>query len=197
MCNVLLVTCNSDDTNLSFRRAASAAIRAVRQFDYNAPVRERHLFSGAVPPLDRSTIDALKTSPNSRSAKQWKTASVTDMLLFEVRSADVFVITVPSVGGSIPKELKQWIEHVSLAAKATVGDRSDAGNPALHKIALLIFAEGASIPDFSSDSADSLSYRNIREQLRSIGVAQIIELRSGSHHIQLPHDVLKLISAHA
>jgi len=197
MCNVLLVTCNSDATAASLRDAASEAIHVVKQFHQDARVRERHLFDGAIPLLDLSTIEALKTCPTRRSAKQWKTAAVTDMLLYEARSADVLVIAVPLVGGCIPRELSHWVEHICLAGDAMPDNRTPAERSAQNKIAIVVIDSADPEHDRSVGSDQLVQYDKLGEQLRAIGVTESAHVRSDAHHIHLSQAARRLIATNS
>jgi len=126
MCNVLLVTCNSDSTTSNLRNTALDAVGVIRRAEGNFTLRERHLYARAIPELNDTIVAALRTNPDARSAAQWKAAACTDLLVQEVHAADVLVIAAPFANGRPPKELSDWGIHIGLAARCFTGQHTAA-----------------------------------------------------------------------
>lgn len=119
MSGVLLVTCNFEGTTQNLRRSTADAIHAVCQLDRGCTVRERHLYSNAVPRFGDDRAKALATDPRKRSAAEWKAATFSEMLLAEIRSSNILVISASLENGSLPDEILAWSEHVGAAALAS------------------------------------------------------------------------------
>ncbi len=173
MCNVLLVTCSADATTDSLLRAAGDAISVIGQFDRYCTFRERHLYRGSIPSLGESAMAALKTNPKRRSAAQWKAAACSDLLLHEVRSADVLVIAAALDGGDFPTELSEWSEHVGRATELVADQRALTLGLPPPKIAI-VFAQSSSAPDEKLDNPHALAACDeLRERLTHIGVTDV------------------------
>jgi FMN-dependent NADH-azoreductase len=170
MCNVLLITCNSDASSGNLKRSAGDAIGVIGRLDRGSALRERHLYGGAIPALSEVVTTALRTAPSHRSASQWQAAAATDMLLREVRLADVLLIAVPlENGGALPKELVEWGEHVGRAGCCALLDvRPPIKN---HKLAIVIAEAGA-----GTAGADNLApvTRSLEALLAPLGVDEVV-----------------------
>lgn len=170
MCNVLLITCNSDASSGNLKRSAGDAIGVIGRLDKGSMLRERHLYGGAVPVLSEAATTALRTAPSQRSASQWQLAAATEMLLREVRQADVLLIAVPlESGGALPKELVEWGVHIGLAGSCALPDvRQPAKN---YKLAIVIAEAGA-----GTAGADNLAHvtRSLEALLAPLGVSEVV-----------------------
>ena len=75
----------------------------------------RDLTSNPHPPLDESTLGALFTPPESRTAEQTARVALDDAPIAELQAADVVVIGVPMVNFGITSQLKNWLDAVARA----------------------------------------------------------------------------------
>ena len=189
MCNVLLVTCNSDSMTSNLRSTALDAIGVIGQAERNYRVRERHLYARAIPTLGENVIAALRTSPDQRSDAQWKAAACTDLLVHEVRAADVVVIAVPFENGGLPKELAEWSVHVGLAARCFDGNQT--GPQSRGKVAIVI-AEIAG-DDPSAGTRLSLLCEDLREHLSPLGVNEVVPFEAEANGYPLRRAPLMLV----
>lgn len=60
-------------------------------------------------------MQAFNTLPENRSAEQLKAMQLSDLLLAELKDADVVVIGAPMYNFGIPSFLKSWIDHLARA----------------------------------------------------------------------------------
>jgi FMN-dependent NADH-azoreductase len=166
MSNVLMVTCNSDTTSANLRRSGGDAIDALKQADPGVTVRERHLSARPLPAIDCSVADALRVRPSRRSAAQWRTVSLADMMLQETRLADVLLITAPLRSGRIPAELSAWMAHVGAAAKLAPDERHKHCATHDAKVALVVVdtdGAGAGLSELRNELQTSLAPLGVRE----------------------------------
>lgn len=93
-------------------------------------VTERDLSQG-VPAIDGAWIGAIFTPADQRTPDQAKIAAYSDMLLDEVKAADLLVIALPVYNFGVPAQLKSWIDH--LARKGETFTYTDKGPEGLLK----------------------------------------------------------------
>ncbi len=98
--------------------------------DPNADVTLRDLSAG-VPHIDGAWVSAVYTPAEARSPEQAKIASYSDVLLNEVKDADLLVIALPVYNFGVPAPLKGWIDH--LARKGETFRYTEAGPEGLLK----------------------------------------------------------------
>ena len=67
------------------------------------------------PVLDEFTLAALQTPPARRTAAQTARVALDDILIAELKFADVLVLGVPMYNFHIPVQLKSWIDAVARA----------------------------------------------------------------------------------
>lgn len=77
----------------------------------------RDLSANPPPHLDAQYMEALATTPVQRTAAQQERVSAADVLINEVRQADVLVIGLPLYNFGIPSTLKAWFDHISRAGE--------------------------------------------------------------------------------
>ncbi len=172
MTNVLLVTCNSETTGTNLRRTTGDVIGTMRRTDPGLVVRERHLSPGAIPPIGSVVATALRTPVARRTAAQWKAVVLLDVMLQEIRSADVLLITAPLADGELPAELAGWIAHVAEAARLAPDERRK--HCALHdvKVALVVVEPR---PGGEADCADLAPFRAaLLASLAPLGVNDVV-----------------------
>lgn len=170
MCNVLLVTCNSDSTTSNLRNTAMDAVGIIGRAEGGLTLRERHLYARAIPELTESVVAALRTNPDFRSAAQWKAAACTDLLVQEVHAADVLVIAAPFENGRAPKELSDWGIHLGLAARCFAGQhRAIPKTP--NKIAIVI-AEADNV-DIEAEASLTTLCGDLRDHLNPLGIGEV------------------------
>ena len=75
----------------------------------------RDLTANPHPALDESTLGALFTPAESRTAEQAARVALDDALIAELQAADVVVIGVPMVNFGITSQLKNWFDAVARA----------------------------------------------------------------------------------
>ena len=77
----------------------------------------RDLSVNPPPHLDAAYMDALAAEPGQRTADQQQRVDAANVLLDEVRQADILVIGLPLYNFGIPSTLKAWFDHISRAGE--------------------------------------------------------------------------------
>lgn len=98
------------DGGQSSRLAAEFVARIPR-----ARVIARDLARDPVPHLDAARFGAFLSKPESRTAEQRAVLAYSDMLIEELRQADMIVLGLPMYNFGIPSQLKAYFDHVARA----------------------------------------------------------------------------------
>ncbi|MEP6502436.1 MAG: NAD(P)H-dependent oxidoreductase [Betaproteobacteria bacterium] len=107
-------------------RLANELVEQLRAANPGATLTLRDLTANPHPALDESTLGALFTPAEARSAEQHARVALDHVLIDEVKAADVIVIGVPMVNFGITSQLKNWIDAI---AKAGVTFKYGATGP--------------------------------------------------------------------
>ena len=86
----------------------------------------RDLAAEPVPHLTAERLQAFSTSPEERTPEQRAMAESADVLIDELRAADVIALGLPMYNFTVPSTLKAWFDHV---ARAGVTFRYTASGP--------------------------------------------------------------------
>jgi FMN-dependent NADH-azoreductase len=96
-------------------RLANELVEGLLGANADATHTLRDLTSNPHPTLDESTLGALFTPAESRTAEQAARVALDDALIAELQAADVVVIGVPMVNFGITSQLKNWLDAVARA----------------------------------------------------------------------------------
>ena len=96
-------------------RLANELVEQLRAVNAGATLTVRDLTANPHPALDESTLGALFTPAEARSAEQHARVALDHALIEEVKAADVIVIGVPMVNFGITSQLKSWIDAIAKA----------------------------------------------------------------------------------
>ena len=107
-------------------RLANELVETLRAGNADATHTLRDLAANPHPALDESTLGALFTPADARSAEQHARVALDQALIDEVKAADVIVIGVPMINFGISSQLKNWIDAI---AKAGVTFKYTATGP--------------------------------------------------------------------
>jgi FMN-dependent NADH-azoreductase len=117
------------DSSLYSSQGVSSQLTALftRQWVKSHPdtrVIYRDLSLNPPPHLDAEHMQALGTEKSGRTARQNELVAAADILIQEVRQADILVIGLPLYNFGIPSTLKAWFDHVSRAGDTFSYDES-------------------------------------------------------------------------
>ena len=107
-------------------RLANELVETLRAGNADAVHTLRDLTANPHPALDEATLGALFTPADARSPEQHARVALDQVLIDEVRAADVIVIGVPMINFGISSQLKNWIDAI---AKAGVTFKYSATGP--------------------------------------------------------------------
>ena len=133
-----------------------------------AEVTERDLSQG-VPAIDGAWIGAIFTPADQRTPEQAKIAAYSDMLLDEVKAADLLIIALPVYNFGVPAQLKSWIDH--LARKGETFTYTDKGPEGLLKNKRAIVALSSDGTKIGSEIDFASGY--VRHMLGFFGITDV------------------------
>jgi FMN-dependent NADH-azoreductase len=90
-------------------------VSAWRANNPGATVRVRDLARDPVPHLDAARFAAFIAKPEERNAEQQAAANDSDLLIAELRAADVIVLGLPMYNFGVPSTLKAYFDHIGRA----------------------------------------------------------------------------------
>jgi FMN-dependent NADH-azoreductase len=136
------------------RRLGDEIIRRLYKIHPNADLIERDLSNG-IGIISESWVQANLTSPLERTPAQQEILTDSDLLVHELDSADMVLITAPVYNFSVPAVLKSWIDMIC-RARLTFRYRENGPEGLLKDRPLyLVMASGGiwfgSTADFASD----------------------------------------------
>ncbi|MEO0605172.1 MAG: DOPA 4,5-dioxygenase family protein [Myxococcota bacterium] len=98
------------------RALADALVSRLIAAQPGVRVVQRDLADG-VPLLDAEALDAWPIAPGARSDAETDAASVSDVLVAELESADAVVIALPIYNFHVPAAFKAWIDQVARSGR--------------------------------------------------------------------------------
>jgi len=115
--NILQINASIQSANGQSTRLADAFVDSVRAAQPDTKLVVRDLARNAVPHLDGERFGAFITKPEARTAEQRAVVAYSDVLINELRAADLLVIGLPLYNFGVPSQLKAWIDHVARAGE--------------------------------------------------------------------------------
>jgi len=94
---------------------AAQFVEALREREPLAKVTVRDLARDPVPHLDAARFGAFIAKPEQRNAQQQAVVDYSDVLIGELRRADVIVLGLPMYNFGLPSALKAYFDHVARA----------------------------------------------------------------------------------
>ncbi|MEY4697226.1 MAG: hypothetical protein RIT14_1654 [Pseudomonadota bacterium] len=124
MTHILRIESSIKGKNSVSRRLTDRIMDKLAAAHPTATVTTRDLSNG-VPQIDAAWIGAVYTPADARDDEQRAIAAFSDVLLNEVKAADLLVIALPVYNFGVPATLKSWIDH--LARKGETFNYSETG----------------------------------------------------------------------
>ena len=155
----------------SMRRDGSISRRLTDQVITRlAPAKTvvRDLADG-IPLIDQNWIDANFTDPSERSQAQKDHLAVSDVLVAELKAADVVIIGAPVYNFGIPAALKAWIDQIARARETFQYTESGPVGLLKNKRAIIVIASGGTEVDSQIDFATPY----LRHALAFVGVHNV------------------------
>lgn len=150
-------------------RLASQFVGAWRAANPGAAVLVRDLANDPVPHLDAGRFAAFLAKNEARDASQRAVVAYSDMLIAELRRADVIVLGLPMYNFGMPSMLKAYFDHV---ARAGVTFRYTAQGPVgllTGKQAYVFAARGGQYAGTPRDTQSPY----VRDFLRFLGIGDV------------------------
>ena len=98
-------------------RLADQFVADLRAQNPRAQVVERDLAAEPVPHLDGARVGAFFAKPEERTPEQKAVVAYSDVLIEELRRADVIVLGLPMYNFGVPSQLKGWFDHIARAGE--------------------------------------------------------------------------------
>lgn len=115
MKNILVVTASIQGPHGHSSVLAEQALERLRDVYGELQIRRRELSAEPVPHLDARRFAAFTTAPEDRDAEQKAVVNYSDILIEEIREADILVFGVPMYNFGIPSTLKAYFDHIARA----------------------------------------------------------------------------------
>jgi FMN-dependent NADH-azoreductase len=124
---------------------------------------------GAVPHLDGQRFGAFIAPPEARTAEQHAVVAYSDVLIDEIRQADVIVLGLPMYNFGLPSQLKAYFDHIARAG--VTFKYTDKGPVGLltGKKAYVFAARGGRYAGTPLDTQTSY----VRDFLRFLGIDEV------------------------
>ena len=163
--------------NTSIYNGSGASSRLARQFvdafqasHPGAEVRVRELASQQpVPHLDAERFGAFISKPEERTPEQQAFVAYSDMLIEELRKADVIVLGLPMYNFGVPSQLKAYFDHVARAGVTFKYTEQGPVGQLTGKKAYVFATRGGVYAGTPLDTQTSY----VRDFLRFIGISDV------------------------
>jgi FMN-dependent NADH-azoreductase len=113
--NLLQINASIFSNHGQSTRLADEFVAAWRAGNPGAKVVVRNLAESTVPHLDAERFGAFLAKPGERSPAQQAVVDYSDVLIDELRRADVLVLGLPMYNFGVPSTLKAYIDHIARA----------------------------------------------------------------------------------
>jgi FMN-dependent NADH-azoreductase len=112
MAHILQIDASPRGERSHSRRMTREFVERWKQNHPNDIVTYRDVGRNPIPHVDELWIAAAYTNPEQRSAELWNAIRLSDCLIDELLSADIYVIGLPMYNFSIPSAFKAYIDQI-------------------------------------------------------------------------------------
>src|SRR4030088_871663 len=114
MTTLLQINASINDDNGQSSQLANQYVAAFRTRNPDAKVVVRNVAAAdPVPHLNAERFGAFITKPEERSAAQRAVVAYSDILINELKQADVIVLGLPMYNFGVPSQLKAYFDHIA------------------------------------------------------------------------------------
>jgi FMN-dependent NADH-azoreductase len=113
--NILQINSSAKSSGSESTRVAGNIVNKLLAATPGATVTVRDLAANPHPVLDESTLQALFTPADQRTAQQASRVALDDALIAQVQAADVIVLGAPMYNFGITVQLKSWFDAIARA----------------------------------------------------------------------------------
>jgi FMN-dependent NADH-azoreductase len=164
----LLIVNSSPRSNAVSRRLTRHVAEQWKRSNRGGRVIERDLTANTPPHLTESWIQATTTPGDQRTPEQREILAHSDMLIDELRAADLIVIGAPMHNFTISSPLKAWIDQIVRAGKTfQYGANGPKGLLPADKKVLAIVTRGGS---YGEGSPADFQVPYLRHMLHFVGL---------------------------
>lgn len=149
-------------------RLANEFVARLRERHPRIEVIERDLATRPLPHLDASRVQAFSTPPEQRDAAQQAAVAESDLLINELRRADVIVLGLPMYNFGVPSQLKAYFDHIARAGETFRYTDSGPVGLLTGKKAYVLAARGGRYAGTPADTQTGY----VRDFLRFVGIDQ-------------------------
>jgi FMN-dependent NADH-azoreductase len=185
MTQILFVTSSVRAEDSFSNQVATTVLNDLRKAHPDAGVVIRDLAKEPVPHIDGDFVEATRTPQGPTTDKQRALVARSDVLVDELKKADIIVIAAPMYNFSIPSTLKAWIDYICRPGQTF--SYSDKGPEGLlkGKRAILILARGGI---YSSGPMQSFEHQAtyLHSVLNFLGITNVqsIELEGVAYGVE-------------
>jgi len=151
---ILRIDSSASRSHSITRQLGNEVVRRLKQAHPNADLIVRDLSDG-IGLLDESWVQANLTDPAERNPAQRDVLTGSDLLVRELESADVILLTAPVYNFSVPAALKAWIDMICRARMTFQYTENGPQGLLRDRPVYLVMASGGvpfgSAVDFASD----------------------------------------------
>jgi FMN-dependent NADH-azoreductase len=148
---------------------AQRFVAAWRASHPGANVTVRDLARKPVPHLDAARFAAFIAKPEERNAEQQAAANDSDLLIAELKAADVIVLGLPMYNFGVPSTLKAYFDHIARAGVTFSYTAQGPQGLLTGKKAYVFAARGGIYAGTALDTQTSY----VRDFLRFIGIDDV------------------------
>lgn len=180
--NLLSITASVNQENSVSRQLVDELIQHLVQKQNVDTVIERDLSANNVELLTASHVGAFYTAPGERTAEQKALLEQSDILLGELKQADILVMGTPMYNFSVPAVLKAWIDLVCRVGESfRYTEHGPEGLLSIDKAYLVVATGGAPV-----NSQVDFVVPYLKQVLSFIGVKDVEVIAADRTNIQ--HD---------
>src|ERR1700736_2520748 len=116
MTTLLQINASINDDNGQSSQSANQFVAAFRTRNPDARIVVRNVAAAdPVPHLNAERFGAFISKPEQRSAAQHAVVAYSDVLIDELKEADVIVLGLPMYNVAVPSQLKAYFDHIARA----------------------------------------------------------------------------------
>jgi len=113
--NILQVNSSIYSSEGQSSQLADRFVASLLEANPDAQLVVRDLGRNPIPHLDAERFAALVQEPGARTRAQQTVVDQSDVLVGELRRADVLVLGLPMYNFGVPSQLKSWFDHIARA----------------------------------------------------------------------------------
>lgn len=146
MKNILIINASANLQESFSRKLSSTFADSLKNRSVDIQINYRELGDGPIPYINQRWIDADRKPDNERTADDMEVLKTSNMLIHELKAADIILLATPMYNFSIPSTLKSYLDHIlrfnETFTLAAPGAPSPYRGLLEHKKLILCYARG-------------------------------------------------------